>query len=135
MSQGLKTRQKQQLLAASSNALKILNRVSDLRMSFVQMHSMERRAVPMEFAKYRLAIQLFKIYNDDLMNDDWMDMNLQQNFNSRNMMFQIADYSKIKVGKNIIANRLTVLNNFVQLDWLNLSQTAFKLKVKAVFLK
>ena len=69
------------------------------------------------------------------MNDDWMDMNLQQNFNSRNMMFQIADYSKIKVGKNIIANRFTVLNNLVQLDWLNLSQTAFKLKVKAVFLK
>ena len=88
----------------------------------------------MNFAKYRLAIQLYKIYNGDVYNDDWLDMNSQQNFNRRSGLFQISDYSRIKVGKNILCNRLTVLNGQINLDWLNLSLTSFKLKVKATFL-
>ena len=88
----------------------------------------------MNFAKYRLAIQLFKNYNGSNYNEDWQDMNIQQNFIGRNEMFQISDYSKIKVGKNIISNRLTVLNGQINLDWLNLSLTSFKLKVKMKFL-
>ena len=43
------------------------------------------------------------------------------------------DVSKIRVGRNIIANRMTVLNNQINLDWLNLSLLAFKLKVKNLF--
>ena len=45
----------------------------------------------MNFAKYRIAIQLYKIYNDVEMNDDWQDMNVKQNFNSRSKIFQIND--------------------------------------------
>ena len=134
LSQGLNSRHKQQILAASANALKILNNISDLRISFVQRHIHEKRALPMNFAKYRLAIQLYKIYNGDVYNDDWLDMNSQQNFNRRSGLFQISDYSRIKVGKNILCNRLTVLNGQINLDWLNLSLTSFKLKVKATFL-
>ena len=88
----------------------------------------------MNFSKYRLAIQLYKIYNNDYFNDDWQDMNAQQNFNARMEMFQINDFSRLKVGKNILCNRLTVLNNQIQLNWLNLSLTSFKLKVKSIFL-
>jgi hypothetical protein len=87
-----------------------------------------------EFSKYRLAIQLYKIYNNDYFDDDWQDMNAQHNFNARKEMFQINDFSGLKVGKNIVCNRLTVLNNQVQLHWLNLSLTSFKLKVKSIFL-
>ena len=36
--------------------------------------------------------------------------------------------------KNILCNRLTCLNRHVKLDWLNLSLTAFKLKLKSIFL-
>ena len=68
------------------------------------------------------------------MNDDWIDMNLQQNFNARNKMFQINDNSRIKIGKNLICNRLNVLNNLVELDWLNISLISFKLKLKSLFL-
>ena len=125
---------KQQILAASANALKLLNNVGDLRTSFIQRHVSEERALPMNFAKYKLAIQLFKIYNGSNFNDDWQDMNSQQNFNGRNEMFHISDCSKLKIGKNIICNRLTVLNGLIKLDWLNLSLTSFKLKVKRTFL-
>ena len=59
----------------------------------------------MDLAKYRLAIQLYKIYNGNEMNSDWMDMNIQQNFNSRLKLFQINDYSNIRLGKNINDNQ------------------------------
>ena len=134
LSQGLNVRNKQLILAASSNALRILNNMSDIRISYLQLHNQEKRALPMQFGKYRLAIQLFKIYNDSNENEDWQDMNIQQNFNARNDNFHINDFSKLKVGKNILCNRLTCLNRHVKLDWLNLSLTAFKLKLKSIFL-
>ena len=88
----------------------------------------------MNFAKYRLAIQLYKIYNGMEMNEDWIDMNYQQNFNARNRMFQINDYSRLKIARNVICNRLNVLNNQVNLDWLNQSLISFKLKMKSLLL-
>ena len=133
LSNGLNPRNKQQIMTASANALKILNNVSDLRTSFVQIQSQEKRALPMNFAKYRLAIQLFKVFNSYNYNDDWQDMNRQQNFNARSEVFNINDWSNIKVGKNILCNRLNVLNRHINFDWLNLSLTSFKLTVKAFF--
>ena len=134
LSNNLKVRQKQQLLAASSNALKILNNVNDLGISYVQLHSKEKRALPMNFAKYRMAIQLYKIYNAEERNDDWIDMNFQQNFNARNGKFQINDYSRLKIGRNVLCNRLNELNNQINLDWLNQSLISFKLKMKSLLL-
>ena len=88
----------------------------------------------MNFAKYKLAVQLYRIYNKMDENDDWLDMNEQQNFNARNEYFHINDASRIKVGKNIMCNRLPCLNGVIKLDWLNLSSTAFKLKAKSIYL-
>ena len=59
--------------------------------------------------------------------------NIQQNFNSRMNSVQINHYSKLRVGKNILANRLGILNNLIQFDWLNFSLNSFKLKVKIFF--
>ena len=134
LSENLNARLKQHLLAASSNAIRILNNVSDLRTSYVQLHNHEKRALPMNFARYRLAIQLFKIYNGGNENEDWIDMNFQQNFNARTETFHINDYSNVKVGKNILCNRLTVLNRQIKLEWLNLSLISFKLKAKSLFM-
>ena len=134
LSQDLKVRSKQQLLAASANALKLLNNVSDLRTSYNNLHNLEKRATPMNFAKYRLAIQLYKIYNDLSSTEDWSDMNFQQNFNARQDTCHITNTANTKVGRNIICNRLTVLNNQIKLNWLNLSMTAFKLQAKRIFL-
>ena len=39
-----------------------------------------KRATPINMMKYRLCIQLFKFYNADTLNGDWIDMNIQQNF-------------------------------------------------------
>ena len=66
----LNPRSKQQLLAASSNALKILNNQSDLMISYEQLHKMHKRAAPTQMMKYRLSIQLYKICNGYRLNDD-----------------------------------------------------------------
>ena len=125
---------KRHLLAASANALKLLNNVSDLRISHDQIHKLHKRALPMDMMKYRMSIQLYKIYNRFINDEDWLDMNVQQNFNDRSTFVQINDYSNLKIGKNIMANRLRVLNNQINYDWLNLSLNSFKLRCKALFL-
>ena len=84
LSNELKGHTKQMILAASSKGLKMINNESDLRISYHQLHSQEKRATPMKFAKYKLAVQLHKIYNRMDDNEDWLDMNNQQNFNARN---------------------------------------------------
>ena len=71
---------KQQLLSASTRALKLLNNYSDLRISFDQQHKLQGRATPNEIMKYKLSIQL---YNGTQQNADWIDLNFQQNFNNR----------------------------------------------------
>ena len=50
---------KQNILAASANALKLLNNVNDLRISYKQLHKPHKRATPMNLMKYRISIQLF----------------------------------------------------------------------------
>ena len=134
LSNELKGHIKQQILAASSHALKIINNASDLRTSYHQLHTQEKRATPMNYAKYKLAVQLYKIYNGEDKNDDWIDMNYQQNFNARSENFHINDASRLKIGRNILCNRLPSLNGEIKLDWLNLSLTAFKLKAKSIYL-
>ena len=92
----------------------------------------------MDMMKYRLSIQLYKIYNGlyngHIINDDWMDMNAQQNLNARMNCVQINDRSNLRIGKNIMANRLGILNNEINYNWLYLSLTSFKLKSKNLYL-
>ena len=98
--------------------------------SYDDLHKFHKRATPM---KYRLSIQLFKIWNGESQNDDWVDMNFQQNFNARVDFIQIIETSKLKIGKNIIMNRLSILSRLIKYDWLNLSLNSFKIKVKDLF--
>ena len=86
--------------------------------------------------KYRLAIQLYKLYNaiNQNDNDNWIDLNFQQNFNDRNNFVQINDVSKLLIGRNTIVNRFKCLNNTIDYGWLNQSLDNFKVKCKLKFL-
>ena len=66
------------------------------------------------------------------MSDDWVDLNLQQNFNGRLENVQIFDNSRIRVGKNIMMNRLTITNNKIDYKMPNLSKDTNKLKCKNI---
>ena len=43
-------------------------------------------------------------------------MNKQQNFNGRVDSVQIGDKSNIRIGKNILPNRLTAINGQIKFD-------------------
>ena len=43
-----------------------------LQTSFIQLHSIEKRALPMDFAKSRPTIQCYIIYYGGSMDDDWV---------------------------------------------------------------
>ena len=72
------------------HALRILNNKSDIRISFEQIHRIQNRALPLNMTKYRLSSQLYKSYNGHIMNDDWMDLNFQQNFNAKSNWLSAA---------------------------------------------
>ena len=60
---------------------------------------------------------------------------VQQNFNARLNSVQINDMSNLRIGKNVLSNRLGILNNEINYEWLNLTLTGFKLKCKNLYLK
>ena len=84
--------------------------------------------------QYKLSIQLYKNYNDENHGENWSDLNFQQHYGVRVNHVLIHDSSRIKVGRNILINRLNVLNGKIEYNWLNLSLDSFKLKCKKTFL-
>ena len=93
-----------------------------------------KKSNPPQMMKYKLALQLHKLYNNENMSDDWLSLFFNQNFNGRNSKANFRDTSNHKIGKNLIANRLSTLNNEIEYDWLNLEKESYKLKCKILFL-
>jgi hypothetical protein len=125
---------KQQLLSASASALKMCNNNYDNTISFDQLHSINKRATPIQLMSYKHSLLLHKIFNNQLYFKDWLSLNFQQTFNARNNTVNIVDTSRIKIGKNIAINRLKIINGKIPYDWLNLSWDTFKVKCKKLFL-
>ena len=91
-------------------ALKLCEPQYDNMMGYDRLHEVQNRATPMKMMKYRLAIQLYKIYNNKSESQDWLDLNFQQNFNDRYQHVYITDVSVLRIGKNCIMNRLDCIN-------------------------
>ena len=130
----LDPRSKKQLLAASAMALKLCEPQYDNMIGYERLHGMQNRATPMKMMKYRLAIQLYKIYNSKYESQDWLDLNFQQNFNDRYQHVHITDDSSIRIGRNCIMNRLSCINGRIEYSWLNKSIDTFKVHCKSTFL-
>ena len=130
-----KLNSKSSLLAASAAALKLCTPNYDRFMSYEYLHTLNKRATPMKIMQYKTSILLHKTYNSDSNFKEFIDLFFNQNFNARAKMANFITTSKFKVGKNIITNRFSMLNNKISYDWLNLQINPFKLKVKELFLK
>ena len=126
---------KNTLMSASAAPLKLCTSLYDQSMSFLTLHSITKRATPPQMMKYKLALQLHNLYSNENMNDDRLRLFFNQNFNGRNRKANFRDTSNNKIDKNLIANRLPILNNQIEYEWLNLSKENFKLKYKELFLK
>ena len=85
------------------------------------------------FTLYKHALVLFKLYNNDTVEEEWISLNLQHQFSIRGNVFQVTKNNKLSMGNNIMINRMSILNNKIPLNWLNLSYESFKLKSKELF--
>ena len=122
-------------MVASAVALKLFTPSYNYLMSYDTLHSINKRGTPNKMVLYIHALLLQRIYNATSASPNWVDLNFQQNFNGRMQMFNVYDASNYKVGKNLPANRLRVLNNKIDLKWLNLSRDSYKVKCTDLFLK
>ena len=105
-----------------------------LNTSFESIHTLANRATPTQMSAYKHAIQLYKLYNSNDMSEDWISLNIQQNFNDRNGKFQSYNIENYKVGKNLLCNRFKQLNNKIDYHWFNESLNSYKIKCKKLLL-
>ena len=70
----LESRCKNQLMAASSMALKLCESQYDNLISYEKLHELQGRATPRKMMRYRLAVQLYKVYNAKMINYDIFDL-------------------------------------------------------------
>ena len=130
----LKEKFKQMLLSASARAIRVAYHYPDINISFLNLHSMAKRATPEKFRQYKLALQLYRTFNERIPENDWLTLNFYQSYNSRQTMFNVRKCNHLMVGMNILNNRFHELNNLLPLDWFNLTINLFKLSCKKLFL-
>ena len=102
-------------MAVSAAALKLCTLSYNYLMSYDMLHSINKMGTPNKMVLYTHVLLLHRIYNDTSASPNWVDLNFQQNFNGRMQMFNVYNASNYKVGKNLPANRLRVLNNKMDL--------------------
>ena len=84
--------------------------------------------------KKKIKKKLYKVFNDKEQKDDWVDINFSMNFNNRCKNVLLTDMSSLRVGKNILSNRLSIISNKVDLSWLNQSYETYKVNCKRLLM-
>ena len=130
----LKHEIKQHLLSASANAFKLAQYHPDCVESFATIHINAKRANPEILLIFKHAILLHKLFNNQTPPLEWVDLHFMQTFTTRQTKFNLIKTGKYKVANNILSNRLTVLNNKIELADLNLSLNIFNHKYKQTLL-
>ena len=126
---------KNALMSISAKAIRICTKRADTWMlSFINLHEMAGRATPNKIMSYKLALQLYRTFNDQTPTQDWLNINENIILGSRQTKFSINKSCRLKVGMNALSNRFNYLNNKIDLNWLNLSYESFKIKCKRLFL-
>ena len=98
--------------------------------SYKSLHTQLKRTNPTQLLAYNHSILLHKIYNDDSNSPEWIDLFSNQAYNDRNAKANFLDMSFFKIGKNILSNWFTILNNKIPYDLLNKDYLSFKLTCK-----
>ena len=130
----LNTNLKHALFVASANSLKMcLNYKTDM-ISYIDLHKMTNRATPEMLSDYKLALSLYKIFNNESPQNEWLHLNFSQITTSRQTNFMTSKSNNLKLGINSLTNRLHHLNGKIPLEWLNKTFNCYKIECKKLFL-
>jgi hypothetical protein len=100
----------------------------------MELHKISRRATPLMSAKYKLALLLYKTFNEAIPINEWIALNFNQIKTSRQLSFKYEPSNKYVVGKNVPSNRFSDINGLIPLEWLNKSVVSFKNSVQTKIL-
>ena len=121
-------------LSISANALKLCTPSYHDRISYIDLHKINKRATPVEFCNYKHALLLYSLIHKEIPIEDWVDLNFQQILGSRSKNFNFVRTKNYRVGGNLICNRLSTINGKLDLDLINESYDSFKVKCKNIFI-
>jgi hypothetical protein len=125
---------KHKLFVASSNALKVCLHYPRTQYSYFDLHRITKRATPDMICKYKLALSLYKTFNDQLPFNEWVHLNFNQRSTSRQLTFITLKNNNKKVGLNSLANRYHSLNGKIPLVWMNKPYESYKIECKRLFI-
>ena len=133
---GLALKLKKSIKLASANACKnCIPRENSHLLTHTEIHNRAKRALPDDMCTYRHAIMLHKLMRSELCDNEMMWLNFQIVDNARSKTWSFTMRQNFDVGKNILINRMHILNGKVDKNWLNLSIDTYKIKCKEKFLK
>jgi hypothetical protein len=124
---------KQQLLSASSNALRTCMYNYNHMISFRDIHKLFNKSTPEQFSLYKTALLLYRVFNFTIPGTDWFDLNVNIISTSRQATFDINRSNHFKIGMNTMCNKLCCIRKKIHLDYLNLPLPTYKCKVKSIF--
>ena len=107
----------------------------DSTQPYFMAYCIESLPQPEKMCFYRHAVIMYKLFNNMLCDNEFIEMNFQLCDNARSRKITFIKNQRFNVGKNILLNRLYDLNNMIDKDWLNLSLDTYKTKCKTLFLK
>ena len=132
--QGLSRTLHKKLKYASANALKLCVPGVTVFNTHTEIHQMAERALPEKMCLYRHAIVMYKLFRNVICENEFVNLNFQLYDNERATKMTFIKHQRYDVGKNILLNRFTDLNNMIDKTWLTLSLETFKVKCKSLFL-
>ena len=94
-------------------------------LSSKNMHEMAGRATPDKWMDFKLALQLYRVVNNQVPVKDWVNININNIQTCRQSTFMTMKSNRLRIGMNIISNRFYYLNGRIGLDWLNQSYTTY----------
>jgi hypothetical protein len=100
--------------------------------SNINLHKIAKRVTPEMFCKYKLSLMLHKLYNNHFPLNEWVHLNFNQILTTRQQTFEILRDFNLRVGLNVVTNRLITINR--PLTWLNQTYVQYKLECKKKFL-
>jgi hypothetical protein len=125
---------RQQLLAASANALRSCLNYPNPYISYEKIHLAFKKSTPDLMDLYKIWLLLYKSINMTISNLDWADLNFQMITTSRQTTIDFHRSCNYKIGNNILTNKFVCIKRKIQLDFLNLSYPSFKYKMRNIFL-
>ena len=132
---GLALKLRKSIKLASANACKnCIARENSHLLTHTEIHNLAKRAMPEDICTYRHAIMLYKLMRNELCDNEMMWLNFQIVDNARLQTWSFLMRHTYDVGKNILINRMHILNGKIEKNWINLSLDTYKVKCKAKFL-